>query len=117
MLPKVTINESFGEASWILDRARVYVTSVTIWVFLSQVLSTHHGCVSAVAKLIAYRVALGWAACCAKTGAYCIARDKLDEQAMQRLLKHTGQAVEEQAPTIGSGSATGYHGRRHSHDG
>ncbi|MDP6558432.1 MAG: IS4 family transposase [Pirellulaceae bacterium] len=98
LLPRETINESFGEARGILDRARIYVTSVTIWVFLSQVLSTHHGCVSAVAKLIAYRIALGWAACCAKTGAYCIARDKLDEQAMQRLLKHTGQAVEEQAP-------------------
>jgi hypothetical protein len=98
LLPKEIISESFGEARGILDRARIYVTSVTIWVFLSQVLSTHHGCVSAVAKLIAYRVALGWDACCAKTGAYCIARDKLDEQAMQRLLKHTGQAVEEQSP-------------------
>ena len=98
LLPKETINESFGEARGILDRARIYITSVTVWVFLSQVLSTHHGCVTAVTKLIAYRVALGLAACCAKTGAYCIARDKLDEQAMQRLLRHTGQAVEEQAP-------------------
>lgn len=98
LLPKETINEAFGEARGILDRARIYVTSVTVWVFLSQVLSTHHGCVSAVAKLIAYRVALGWAACCANTGAYCIARDKLDEQAMQRLLRRTGHTVEEQAP-------------------
>ena len=98
LLPKETIRESFGEARGILDRARIYVTSVTVWVFLSQVLSTHHGCVTAVAKLIGYRVAMGLAACCAKTGAYCIARDKLDEQSMQRLLKHTGQAAEEQAP-------------------
>jgi putative transposase len=97
LLPKETINEAFGDARGVLDRARIYVTSVTVWVFLSQVLSTHHGCVTAVTKLIAYRVALGLAACCAKTGAYCIARDKLDEQSMQRLLKHTGQAVEEQA--------------------
>ena len=89
LLPKEIISKAFGEASGILDRARIYVTSVTVWVFLSQVLSTHHGCVTAVAKLIAYRVALGLAACCAKTGAYCIARDKLDEQAMQRLLKST----------------------------
>jgi len=98
LLPKEIINESFGEARGILGRARIYVTSVTVWVFLSQVLSTHHGCVTAVAKLIAYRVALGLTACCAQAGGYCIARDKLDEQAMQRLLKHTGQAVEEQAP-------------------
>ncbi len=98
MLPRETINESFGESRGILDRARIYVTSVTVWAFLSQVLSVHHGCVTAVAKLIAYRVALGLAACCAKTCAYCIARDKLDEDAMQRLLRHTGRAVEEQAP-------------------
>jgi hypothetical protein len=98
LLPKEIIKEAFGEATGILDRARIYVTSVTVWVFLSQVLSIHHGCVTAVAKLIAYRVALGLTTCCAKTGAYCIARDKLDEQAMHRLLTHTGRDVEEQAP-------------------
>jgi len=98
LLSKETISEAFGEARGILDRARIYVTSVTVWVFLSQVLSTHHGCITAVTKLIAYRVAQGLAACCAKTGGYCIARDKLDEQAMQCLLRQTGQEVEEQAP-------------------
>ena len=98
LLPKETIAEAFGESSGILDRARVYVTSVTVWVFLTQVLSKDHGCIAAVAKLIAYRVARGLAACCAKTGAYCIARDKLDERAMHRLLTHTGQSIEKQAP-------------------
>jgi len=57
LLPRETINDAFGKASGILDRARVYVTSVTVWVFLSQVLSKDHGCVAAVAKLIVYRVA------------------------------------------------------------
>jgi hypothetical protein len=98
LLPKDVITAAFGKASGILDRARVYVTSVTVWVFLSQVLSNDHGCVAAVAKLIVYRVARGLVACCAKTGAYCIARDKLDEQAMHRLLRQTGEAIEEQAP-------------------
>ena len=98
LLPKDVITGAFGRASGILDRARVYVTSVTVWVFLSQVLSKDHGCVATVAKLIVYRVARGLAACCAQTGAYCIARDKLDEQAMHRLLRQTGQAIEEQAP-------------------
>ena len=98
LLPKETITEAFGKASGILDRARIYVTSVTVWMFLTQVLSKDHNCVAAVAKLIVYRVARGLAACCAKTGAYCIARDKLDEQAMHRLLTHTGQTIEEQTP-------------------
>ena len=76
---KETIASVFGEASRILDSARVYNTSVTLWVFLSQVMSIHQGCVAAVAKLIIYRVANVRAPCSAETGAYCIARDKLDE--------------------------------------
>ena len=98
LLPKEVIAAAFGKASGLLDGARVYVTSVTVWVFLSQVLSKDHGCVAAVAKLIVYRAARGLTACCAKTGAYCIARDKLDEQAMHRLLRQTGEAIEQQAP-------------------
>ena len=65
LLPKKTIAEAFGQSSGILDRARIYVTCITVWVFLTQVLSKDHGCVAAVAKLIAYRVARGLAACCA----------------------------------------------------
>ena len=53
---------------------------------------------AAVAKLIVYRLARGLAACCPKTGAYCIARDKLDEQGMHGLLTRTGQEIEAQAP-------------------
>ncbi len=55
LLPQETMKKTFGKATGILDRARIYVTSVTVWVFLSQVLSVHHGCVTAVAKLFAYR--------------------------------------------------------------
>ena len=49
----------FGEASGILDNARIYSAEVTLWVFLSQVLSVDHGCVSAVASLICFRIARG----------------------------------------------------------
>jgi len=80
-----TIAAVFGKATAILDSARVWTTAVTVWTFLSQVLSADHGCVQAVAKLIAYRLAGGLSAPSAETGAYCIARDKLDEQAMHAL--------------------------------
>jgi hypothetical protein len=86
LISKETIEAVFGDATSILGAARVYNTSVTLWVFLSQVMSIHHGCVSAVAKLLTYRVANGQRACSASTGAYCIARDKLDESAMHRLV-------------------------------
>ena len=98
LISKETIDSVFGDASSILNRARIYNTSVTLWVFLSQVMSIHHGCVSAVAKLIAYRVAGGQPACSAQTGAYCIARDQLDEPAMHRLVTSSGQTIEATSP-------------------
>jgi len=98
LISKETIASVFGEATSILDAARVYNTSVTLWVFLSQVMSIHHGCISAVGKLITYRVAKRQRACSAKTGAYCIARDKLDEAAMHRLVTSSGQAIDAKAP-------------------
>jgi hypothetical protein len=98
LLDRQTIASAFGEASGILDKARIYTTAVTLWVFLSQVLSVDHGCVSAVAKLIHFRFARGLARCCSKTGMYCIARDKLDEPAMHRLVTKTGQDIEDQSP-------------------
>ncbi len=98
LLDRQTIRSAFGEASGILDSARIYTTAVTLWVFLSQVLSIDHGCVSAVARLIHFRCARDLRACSSETGAYCIARDQLDESAMHRLVTKTGQDIEEAAP-------------------
>lgn len=98
LISKQTIESVFGEATSILGAARVYSTAVTLWVFLSQVMSIHHGCVSAVAKLITYRVAKGQRACSAHTGGYCITRDKLDETAMHRLVTTSGRAIEAKCP-------------------
>ena len=98
LISEETIESVFGEATSILGTARVYSTAVALWVFLSQVMSIHHGCVSAVAKLITYRVAKGLRACSAHTGGYCIARDKLDETAMHRLVTASGQAIEAKCP-------------------
>ena len=98
LIDRQTIRSAFGEASGILDAARIYTTAVTLWVFLSQVLSTDHGCVSAVARLINFRCAKGLRACSSKTGMYCIARDKLDEQAMHRLVTKVGQDIEDSVP-------------------
>jgi len=98
LLSQETIHSCFGDAREILNFARIYNTSVTLWVYLSQVMSLHHGCVSAVTKLIAYRVASGLRPCSSETGAYCIARDKFDEDAMHKLVTESGQAIEEKAP-------------------
>ena len=98
LLDRDAIKSVFGDASAILDSASIYNTATTLWVFLSQVLSIDHGCVAAIAKFIAFRRGRGQKACSARSGGYCIARDQLDEQAMQRLVTHTGAAIERQAP-------------------
>jgi hypothetical protein len=59
---------------------RIYSPLVTLWVFLSQVLSADHSCRAAVARLIAHRISRGQKPCSAETGAYCQARDRLPEK-------------------------------------
>src|SRR5437588_224042 len=58
-------------------RERIYRPAVTLWVFLSQVLSADHSCREAVARLLAWRTACGEAPCSPETGAYCTARGQL----------------------------------------
>ena len=57
LLSEKTIRSVFGDASDVLDSARIYTTAVTLWTFLSQVMSINHGCVFAVTKLITFRLA------------------------------------------------------------
>ena len=59
---------------------RIYTPLVTLWVFLSQVLSADHSCRAAVARLIAHLVSRGEKPCSAQTGAYCQARERLPEK-------------------------------------
>src|SRR5438067_556238 len=59
---------------------RIYPPLVTLWVFLSQVLSADHSCRAAVARLIAHRISRGQSPCSSETGAYCQARKRLPEE-------------------------------------
>jgi hypothetical protein len=59
---------------------RIYTPLITLWVFLSQVLSPDHSCRGAVARLIAHRLCIGQSPCSAETSAYCQARKRLPEQ-------------------------------------
>ena len=52
-----------GEVFW---KDRIYSPLVTLWVFLGQVLSADHSCRSAVARLIAHRIAQGLYPCSAE---------------------------------------------------
>ena len=73
---------------------RIYTPLVTLWVFLSQVISADHSCRSAVARLIAHRLANGQSACSARTGAYCQARARLPERFFAAVTQLVGRALD-----------------------
>lgn len=97
LLSQEVILTALGVASS-LWHGWVYTPETTVWVFLSQCLSADHSCRDAVARLAAWRLAQGLPACSAETGAYCTARNQLPEETCQRLVRHTGQELERQAP-------------------
>src|SRR5437763_3604298 len=80
--------------SW-LDR--IFSPLVTLWVFLSQVLSADHSCRAAVARLVADRVARGQKPCSARTGAYCQARQRLPEKFFSEVACSVGRALDSKA--------------------
>jgi len=73
---------------------RIYTPLVTMWVFLSQVLSADHSCRAAVARLIAHRISRGQRPCSAETGAYCQARKRLPEGFFSNAACQTGRALD-----------------------
>ncbi len=79
-------------------RNRIYPPDVTLWMFLSQVLSPDHSCRDAVARNLAYRRARGLSSCSTDTSSYCQARIRLPEALIANLARDTGRELSEQAP-------------------
>jgi hypothetical protein len=76
---------------------RIYTPLVTLWVFLSQVLSADHSCRTAVARLIAHRLSRGQPPCSPETGAYCQARKRLPEKFFSAVACLVGRALDAKA--------------------
>ena len=79
VLSTKTVSQALTAAD-VVWKDRIYSPLVTLWVFLSQVLSQDHSCRAAVARLIVHRLAHGQSECSADTGAYCRARKRLPEE-------------------------------------
>jgi len=79
-------------------RERVYTPQVTLWMFLSQVLSSDSSCRDTVARLLAYRIARGLSRCSTDTSTYCEARKRLPEDLIPGLARDTGRELSVQAP-------------------
>lgn len=77
---KLLSDESITQALTAIQEVwldRVHSPLVTLWVFLTQVLSADHSCRAAVVRLIAHRVCRGERPCSAETDTYCQARKRL----------------------------------------
>lgn len=79
-------------------RDRIFTPDLTLWTFLSQVLSEDKSLQAAVTKLIAFKIAQGEAPPSANTAAYSKARERLPEDLVSRLARESGFDLEEQVP-------------------
>lgn len=77
------------------QRCGLYSPLVTLWTFLSQVLSPDHSCREAVAKLRAFLSRDGQEACNPDTSPYCKARKRLPELLCAWLAVEAGTTLHE----------------------
>jgi hypothetical protein len=82
----------------VVFRERIFTPLITLWTFLSQVLSQDHSCRDAVDRLIAYLVARGRPACASETDTYCKARKRLPLGVIRRLVYRTAEDLDRRAP-------------------
>jgi hypothetical protein len=78
------------QAAW---REQVYTPPLTLWAFLSQMVSPDGSCRAAVARVLAWLVCRGEEPCSPKTDPYCKARQRLPESLFRRLVRETGQEL------------------------
>jgi len=81
------------QATW---RQQVYTPLLTLWAFLSQVLSPDGSCRATVARVLVWLVGHGYKPCSPKTDPYCKARQRLPESLLRRLMRETGQTLHEE---------------------
>ncbi len=86
---------------------RVYTPVLTLWAFLSHVITAESSCRKTVARVLAWLVAQRRPPCSPKTDPYCKARQRLPESLLVRLTRETGQDLHDRAE-----SAWRWKGRR-----
>jgi hypothetical protein len=75
-------------------RDRLFNPVITIWGFLSQVLSDDHSCRDAVARVIAHQAASGAKVCSPNAASYCNARSRLRTDVLRTLARRTAQELQ-----------------------
>ena len=88
------------ERAGVKFRDRIFSPMVTLWAFLSQLMSgKDSSCREAVSRVLADRVARGLKACSTETTSYCEARQRLPLEVISGLAREMGQELHRQAPS------------------
>jgi hypothetical protein len=77
---------------------RSYTPTVTLCMFLSQVIDPDHSCRAAVARLIVWLAVRHRKPCAPETSSYCEARRRLPEGVVSRLVRQTAREADDRAP-------------------
>jgi len=83
------------KATW---REAIWTPVLTLWAFLSQVVSADGSCRFTVDRVLAWLVSRGEAPCSPKTDPYCKARQRLPESLLHRLVRETGSRLHDLSP-------------------
>jgi hypothetical protein len=78
-------------------RERIYTPSITLAIFLSQILSDDHSCDDAVDRFQKYRYDRGLPRVATSTASYCEARQRLPEKLFWELVRLVGRAIQQTA--------------------
>jgi hypothetical protein len=78
-------------------RPRIYTPSITLAIFLSQMLSDDHSCDEAVDRFQKYRFDRGLPRVGTSTGSYCEARQRLPEILIGDLVRRVGRSIHQAA--------------------
>jgi hypothetical protein len=97
LLDPAAVSEALA-AEKVAFRECIFTPLVTLWAFLSQVLSPDHSCREAVDRLIAYLVARGQPPCQPETDTSCKARKRLPIGVIRRLVRRTAADLDDRAP-------------------
>jgi hypothetical protein len=95
LLSEEVVEKALAAVSFVWND-RIYTPIVTLWVFLSQVMSADPSCRAAVARLVTHRISKGQSPCSSETGAYCQARKRLPEKFLSAVARIVGRKLEDQ---------------------
>lgn len=94
LLPSTQIEHTCKEIDYRF-RNCVYSPMVTVWLFISQVISKDHSCQQAINRWNAYRTSQGRDRVNTQTTTYCKARIRLPEILFEKLLSWTAEQSQE----------------------